>query len=408
MSDFGQEFFDKLQKEGVDVTPEQRANINARLSSIINYEPRIGVFGKTGVGKSSLCNALFGQEICAISDVEACTRDAKEVVLNMGGNGIKLIDVPGVGESTTRDEEYGRLYSELLPELDLVLWLIKSDDRALASDENFYKNVVKPHIDDGKPFFFVLNQVDKIEPFREWNEETHEPGARQFQNIYRKIDDVAKFFDIAPSRVIPVSANEKYNLTKLVDEFVRALPAEKKITVFRAVSEEFQSKATGDHVKKSFLDVVESVVCKGLDVVESVGCAVIDTIGKIAEKTGDFFDSINPFKRSGGGGGCYITTAVCHNNSKPDDCYELQAFRKFRDEWLANQEDGRYLIQEYYRIAPEIVKIIDSEENSSEIYDAINAEYLIPCLRYIESGDMQSCKKCYIDMVNTLHRRYIK
>lgn len=408
MSDFEQGFFDKLKEEGVDVTPEQRANINARLSKIVNYEPRIGVFGKTGVGKSSLCNALFGQKICEISDVEACTRDAKEVILNMDGNGIKLIDVPGVGESTTRDEEYGKLYSELLPNLDLVLWLIKSDDRALASDENFYKNVVKPHIDDGKPFFFVLNQVDKIEPFREWNEEKHEPGPKQFQNIHRKIDDIAKFFDIAPSRVIPVSANEKYNLTKLVDEFVRALPAEKKITVFRAVNEEFQSKATGEHVKKSFLDVVENVVCKGLDVVESVGCAIIDTIGKAAEAVGDFLDVINPFKRSSGGGGCYITTAVCQNNSKPDDCYELQIFRKFRDEWLANQEDGKYLIQEYYRVAPEIVRIIDSKENSSEIYNSINTEYLMPCLHYIEMGDMQSCKECYTNMVNVLLRRYIE
>ena len=52
-----------------------------------------------------------------------------------------------------------------------------------------------------------------------------------------------RFFDIAPSKVIPVSANEKYNLTKLVDEFVRALPAEKKITVFRAVNEEFSVKS---------------------------------------------------------------------------------------------------------------------------------------------------------------------
>lgn len=276
------DFFDRLKAEGVEVTEEQKASINNRLNKILNYEPRVGVFGKTGVGKSSLCNALFGADICSISDVEACTRNPQEVLLNMGQGGIKLIDVPGVGENTARDEEYGKLYSKLLPELDLVLWLIKADDRALASDENFYKNIVKPHIDEGKPFFFVLNQVDKIEPFRDWNEDKHEPGAKQFQNIYRKVDDVARFFDVAPSRVIPVSANEKYNLTKLVDEFVRALPAEKKVTVFRAVNEEFQSKATGEHVKKSFGEVVlgtiEKVVDKGLDLVEKIGEKIIDII----------------------------------------------------------------------------------------------------------------------------------
>lgn len=276
MNNVNNDFFEKLEKDGVKITSEQKKQINERLSKIINYVPRVGVFGKTGVGKSSLCNALFGTDVCKISDVEACTRNTQEVILKMGGNGIKLIDVPGVGESTARDEEYGKLYASLLPQLDLVLWLIKSDDRALASDETFYKNIVKPHIEEGKPFFFVLNQVDMIKPHKEWDWDKHEPGPNQFQNIYRKIEDIAHFFDISSSKIIPVSAEEKYNLTKLVDEFVRALPREKKITVFRAVDKEFQSKATGEHVKKSWLEVVGEVVGD-----------VIDKVGDVVEKVGD-------------------------------------------------------------------------------------------------------------------------
>lgn len=292
------EFFQQLEENGIYVSKEQQEQINSRLQNILTYEPRIGIFGKTGVGKSSLCNALFGKDICPISDVEACTRNTQEVLLELGGSrGIKLLDVPGVGESSSRDEEYAELYSRLLPELDLVLWIIKSDDRALASDENFYKNIVKPHIEEGKPFFFVLNQVDKIEPFREWNDEKHEPGPKQFQNIHRKVDDVSVFFDVAPSKVIPVSANEKYNLTKLVDEFVRALPAEKKITVFRAVNEEFQSKATGEHVKKSFIEVVGEVACT---VIEKTGDVIIHVAERIVDKVFDKLGKLenwNPLKR---------------------------------------------------------------------------------------------------------------
>ena len=196
----------------------------------------------------------------------------------MGSKGLKLVDVPGVGESQQRDEEYSKLYAKLLPELDLVLWLLKADDRAYASDENFYKHVVKPHLDQGKPFFFVVNQVDKIEPFREWDDNRHEPGPRQLQNIQRKTDSIADMFGVPPSKVIPISANEKYNLTKLVDEIVFALPNEKKITVFKNVNNEFKSQAAGENVKKGFWEAVGDVVEK---VVGYAAKAIVKGLSKI-------------------------------------------------------------------------------------------------------------------------------
>ncbi len=74
-------WFDELERRGVKVTPEQRRKIEEKVNSVLSYEPRIGVFGKTGVGKSSLCNAMFGQDVCPISDVAACTRNPQEVLL---------------------------------------------------------------------------------------------------------------------------------------------------------------------------------------------------------------------------------------------------------------------------------------------------------------------------------------
>lgn len=276
-------FFEGIEKRGIKVTEKQREQIRSRLSKILNYEPRIGVFGKTGVGKSSLCNALFGQDICPISDIEACTRNTKEVIINLGTKGIKLIDVPGVGENSERDEEYGKLYASLLPELDLVLWVIKADDRAMASDEKFYKNIVKPHIEDGKPFFFVVNQVDKIEPFREWNVEERRPGLTQADNISRKVDDLSGNFDVATSKIIPVSANEKYNLVKLVDEIIRALPKEKKITTFKAVDKDLQSEETKEDVKRSWWETVIDVVGDVVNTVTDKVKDAIDTISNIID-----------------------------------------------------------------------------------------------------------------------------
>ena len=391
--------FDSLRNSGVEVTQEQQNQISHRINEILNYRPKIGVFGKTGVGKSSLCNALFGKDLCPVSDVEACTRRPQEVLISMdeSGKGVTLVDVPGVGENNERDNEYAELYAKLLPELDLILWVIKADDRALASDERFYNGIVKHHIQDNKPFFFVLNQVDKIEPFREWNIDKHEPSVTQFKNIDRKVKDVASFFNVAPSKVIPVSADERYNLTTLVDEFTRALPAEKTVSTFRSVKNEFRSDESTRYVKNTFSDIVqdviETVVYGAKRVIEEVG----DVISSAAER---LWDRIT--------GGCYITTAVCESYGKPDNCYELTQFRKFRDDWLKYQPDGKSLISQYYDEAPQIVENINARGDNAEIYEGIYDNYLTPCLKYIEQGKYNECKETYVTMVNDVKQKYLQ
>lgn len=105
---------------------------------------------------------------------------------------------------------------------------------------------------------------------------------------------------------------------------------------------------------------------------------------------------------------CFITTAVCESFGKSDDCYELTAFRNFRDIWLINQPDGKSLIDEYYKIAPKIVEKINSLSNSAEIYKNIWQDYLSKCLKSIEVGDNLNCKKIYVEMVNTLKEKFLE
>jgi hypothetical protein len=260
-----QDLFETLEKRGIKLTPEYKLNIENRLNKVVNYEPKIGVFGKTGVGKSSLCNAVFGRDICPISDVKACTRDPQEVFLSIGQKGLKLVDVPGVGESGERDKEYMELYKKLLPELDLVLWVLKGDDRAFSSDETFYKKLVRPYIQDsGKPFFIVINQVDKIEPFREWDEEGRRPGSKQAQNIEEKRKMVAGFFELPLNQVLAVSANERYGLVELVDSMIFALPKDKKVAVLKEVPEKNRSASAKEEADSGFwstaLDIVIAIV----------------------------------------------------------------------------------------------------------------------------------------------------
>lgn len=282
-----QEFFTQLENDGISIPKEYQEKITTKIDAILNYVPSIGVFGKTGAGKSSLCNSLFGKETCKVSDVAACTRNPQDVLLNMGKKGMRLVDVPGVGESGERDKEYAKLYNSLLPELDLVLWVLKGDDRAFSSDEIFYKNIVKPHIKRGMPFFIVLNQVDKIDPYREWDEEIRQPGPKQSKTIEEKRRSVAGFFEISLSQVIAVSANEKFGLVELVDRIVEALPGEKRVSVLRNIEEEYQSENSKKSAEKGLLDSVweflKEVPPETLDIIITKGPIVIKTIGKALE-----------------------------------------------------------------------------------------------------------------------------
>ncbi len=103
---------------------------------------------------------------------------------------------------------------------------------------------------------------------------------------------------------------------------------------------------------------------------------------------------------------CFITTAVCKYFNKPDDCYELTTLRKFRDTWLTAQPDGKELVEEYYAIAPGIVNAIDSSSEKDKIYMHIWTDYIEPCIKLIELGANDTCKKLYIDMVNELKDKF--
>lgn len=103
---------------------------------------------------------------------------------------------------------------------------------------------------------------------------------------------------------------------------------------------------------------------------------------------------------------CYITTAVCESRQKPDDCYELSLLRSFRDDYLLKSDEGAKMVDEYYDVAPSIVKHIGKRDNAAEIYEGIWQQYLSPCIRLIESGQNEECVDLYRHMVYELKNLY--
>lgn len=121
---------------------------------------------------------------------------------------------------------------------------------------------------------------------------------------------------------------------------------------------------------------------------------------------GDYEALSNGFRKKAFGL-CFITTAVCEELGKPDDCEELTAFRAFRDGYLKSCPDGAALIEEYYDIAPGIVSCIDLTTDRHETYRAIRESYLAPCYEDLQNGRFEACKARYTEMVRTLERRFL-
>jgi small GTP-binding protein len=209
-----------IEKPLASLPPTICNHILKRLRSLMQYEPVIGIMGKTGAGKSSLCNALFQGEVTPVSDVNACTRDVLRLRLSSGDHSLILVDLPGVGESEQRDEEYEYLYRKVLPDLDLILWVIKADDRAFSVDERFYRRVMSDH---QQRVLFVVNQADKIEPCHEWNASSNAPSPLQLTNIVTKLDSIRQLF--SPSHpVCAVSVRTEWNLPSMVETMMCCLP----------------------------------------------------------------------------------------------------------------------------------------------------------------------------------------
>lgn len=257
--------------------------IRNKVNEMRNYTPKIGVFGVTGVGKSSLCNALFGSDAAEVSDVAACTRNPQELFISNGnGTGIKLIDVPGVGERIEWDKKYFELYKNLMPELDLVLWVIKADDRAYTVAEKAYKEILKPHT-ERCPVIFVINQVDKINPVREWDTEKNRPGEKQHSNILIKVDEISKAFEVSTKFISTVSAEEKYNLLPLMDLIVEVLPKEKKYAVLREANEDVKNEAMQEKAEKGIWDTVKEIAGSALEAVKDFAVStVVKSAGSVA------------------------------------------------------------------------------------------------------------------------------
>ena len=103
--------------------------------------PKIAIFGKSGVGKTTTINSLFNAEWKTSHTIEGTTAaQVKSFSMSTGGT-LEVVDLPGYGRSISQDKEYDKIYEEFIPTCDLVLLIVQANSRDLADDQEMILKV---------------------------------------------------------------------------------------------------------------------------------------------------------------------------------------------------------------------------------------------------------------------------
>jgi GTP-binding protein len=124
---------------------------------------RLAIMGRPNVGKSSLLNALLGDERALVSETPGTTRDPIDTELSFDGVPIVLIDTAGIRrKSSSRDrlERYSLIRGiHAMERSDAVLLVIDASAGVLAQDQH----VAGYALDAGKGLVIVVNKIDLVE-----------------------------------------------------------------------------------------------------------------------------------------------------------------------------------------------------------------------------------------------------
>ncbi|MDP4737074.1 MAG: GTP-binding protein [Cyanobium sp. MAG_216] len=163
--------------------------LDRQLGRLQQRNLRVAVFGRVGVGKSSLLNALLGEAAFATDVAHGCTRhqQAQAWAQPMSGlSRVELVDTPGIDEIAAAAR--ARLAARVALGSDLVLLVLDGDLTSVEHD------ALAPLLASGKPVLLVLNRCDC------WSEAEQ---AELIASIKRRLPAAARQLELIPVAAAP-------------------------------------------------------------------------------------------------------------------------------------------------------------------------------------------------------------
>ncbi|AFH62062.2 GTP-binding protein Der [Paenibacillus mucilaginosus K02] len=209
------EFYSMGFGEIVGISGAHGTGIGDLLEEVVKHFPdtvdeeygedviRVALIGRPNVGKSSLVNAILGEERVIVSDMAGTTRDAIDTPFEKDGQKYVIIDTAGMrkrGKVYENTEKYSVMRAmKAIERADVVLVVIDGEVGIIEQD----KHVAGYAHEAGKAAVFVVNKWDIVEK--------DEKTMHQFE---QKIRDHFLFMTYAP--VVFLSAKTKQRLHKLL------------------------------------------------------------------------------------------------------------------------------------------------------------------------------------------------
>lgn len=202
----------------------------SRGNAIKNGVP-VAIVGATNTGKSTLLNALLGEDRAIVSDIAGTTRDTIEETLNLGGVMFRFIDTAGIRETDEVVEKIGieRTFKKM-DEASIVLGMIdlsRGEDSVLADAEYIWDKVNASS--SGQEFLLLVNKCD-VDGCESMDGEGHVAGCAgagftETGSGAGSADKTGKMARIEAAlsakgisaKLIPISAKTGYGLAALTE-----------------------------------------------------------------------------------------------------------------------------------------------------------------------------------------------